>query len=315
MKRSLTFTTIVFTIALAFLTAAEASGQEQFGPNNAYRSTSQINFRLPFRRYASMIDVEVVSGKIVFQGDIILGEESMLYGPQLASAGSSDRRWPNGLIPIVVPTTHPRYHDIMKALDIVDRDTNLSFVKRTTETDYVEFVSEDGCASYYGRKGGRQTVTIGSAGDCVPGSIIHEILHASGIFHEQARSDRDDFVTINFANVQAGKENNFKKYDDEDLNGVDIGNYDYGSIMHYGTHFFGKDGKQTITPKSDVEIGQRRGLSEGDLAGIRNMYPVKARPYTPMIRVEIGDTRVIVDPNSKLPYEPRRKLGGVIRQP
>ena len=236
----------------------------------------------------------------------------MLYGPQLASAGSSDRRWPNGLIPVVVPTTHPRYHDIMKALDIVDRDTNLSFVKRTTETDYVEFISDDGCASYYGRKGGRQTVTIG---DCVPGSIAHEILHAGGIFHEQARADRDEFVTINWNNIQSGKEHNFKKYDDEDLNGSDIGGYDYGSVMHYGTDFFGKDGKQTISPKKDsVEIGQRRGLSQGDIAGIRHMYPVKARPYTPMIRTEIGDTRIIVDPNSKLPYE-RRKTGGIIRQP
>ena len=42
---------------------------------------------------------------------------------------------------------------------------------------------------------------------------MHEILHALGYYHEQSRLDRDDYVTINFANVREGYAINFKKYD------------------------------------------------------------------------------------------------------
>ena len=60
------------------------------------------------------------------------------------------------------------------------------------------------CNSNVGRSGGAQTVSLDNG--CVHVSIvIHELMHATGFFHEQARADRDDYVIINWDNVQDGR--------------------------------------------------------------------------------------------------------------
>lgn len=60
------------------------------------------------------------------------------------------------------------------------------------------------CSSYVGRVGGSQRLSL--ADSCVSqhGTIMHEFLHAFGFVHEQARTDRDDWVIINWDNIQPG---------------------------------------------------------------------------------------------------------------
>lgn len=68
------------------------------------------------------------------------------------------------------------------------------------------------CNSYVGMIGGEQLVSLdtgcfacNSDGVCVKGVVIHEFMHAAGFYHEQSRTDRDRFITINYDNILPGK--------------------------------------------------------------------------------------------------------------
>lgn len=75
------------------------------------------------------------------------------------------------------------------------------------------FQLRDRCYSNVGMTGGAQVVSLDSPcfrcnnGTCLAGTPIHELYHAVGFYHEQSRTDRDDYVTVNYTNVQAGNIN------------------------------------------------------------------------------------------------------------
>ena len=62
-------------------------------------------------------------------------------------------------------------------------------------------------------------------------------MHALGIYHEQSRPDRDDYVFIDFDAVTEGHQHNFYKYDLEYVSPQNT-EYAYDSAMHYGPEFW-----------------------------------------------------------------------------
>uniref|UniRef100_A0A672N8H6 Metalloendopeptidase n=1 Tax=Sinocyclocheilus grahami TaxID=75366 RepID=A0A672N8H6_SINGR len=127
------------------------------------------------------------------------------------------------------------------------------------------------CYSYLGRIGGKQLVSFKRTGCVYHGIIQHELNHALGFYHEHTRSDRDQYVKINWEYIPTEKASNFQIRNTNNQNTT----YDYGSIMHYGKiAFTTQAGKETITPIPDatVAIGQRQDLSKLDILRINKLY-------------------------------------------
>ncbi|MGL4514819.1 MAG: M12 family metallopeptidase [Lacipirellulaceae bacterium] len=183
-------------------------------------------------------------------------------------ANNTARRWPGNVVPF---TIDPGIAGNATALGFVNAaiqhwNTNTPFRlnPRTSEPDFVIFTpSPNACSSPVGRNGGPQQISCALAsGGFNAGSVIHEIGHAVGFWHEQGRSDRNANVTIVIAAIQPAQLHNFNQHI---ADGTDIGPYDFGSIMHYPRSAFPiTPGTTTII--APVPIGVTSVLSSGDIA-------------------------------------------------
>uniref|UniRef100_A0A667WX31 Metalloendopeptidase n=1 Tax=Myripristis murdjan TaxID=586833 RepID=A0A667WX31_9TELE len=170
-------------------------------------------------------------------------------------------------IPFIINSkydTHEK-NEILNAMKDFHSKTCIRFVPRVKQRMYISFE----CFSSLGRLGDKQVVSLQRFGCVRHGIIQHELLHALGFYHEHTRSDRDQYVRINWEYVKQSSV--FMKKDSNNLNTP----YDYSSVMHYGrTAFASQFGKETITPIPDpsVPIGQRQGMSDIDIRRINTLY-------------------------------------------
>ncbi|GFT68123.1 zinc metalloproteinase nas-15 [Nephila pilipes] len=128
------------------------------------------------------------------------------------------------------------------------------------------------CYSQVGRVGGQQMVSLGN-GCLYVGTAIHEFGHALGFYHEQSRSDRDEYLIIYLENVQKGTEFNFNKLSPSQ--NILYTLFDYGSIMIYGNDAFSKNGQDTMVAKNGQKLYNpfdKSSMTKLDIERFNKMY-------------------------------------------
>ncbi|OXU27095.1 hypothetical protein TSAR_011712 [Trichomalopsis sarcophagae] len=222
-------------------------------------------------------------------------EGDILYPASMGRNGvkAETARWPGGVVPYMIS---PYFNEqqqrlIREAMADYHKNTCIKFKPYTgEETDYIRITAGNtGCWSSVGRIGGPQDVNLQVPG-CVTkkGTVIHELMHAVGFLHEQSRYERDEFVRINYHNIQPEiggtlmcREGNFEKSQRSTTDAFGVG-YDYGSVMHYSANAFSRNGQPTIVPRGDF-LSERSGKRSSRLNLIRGGVVAGRREFLGLI--------------------------------
>ncbi|KAF2365933.1 Peptidase M12A [Trinorchestia longiramus] len=185
-----------------------------------------------------------------------------------------------------VPTVHfafgstPVSHQsIKKAIEHIETHTCIRFIESNGIKFRSRMIFDDssGCNSNVGRTkwlfglSTAQSVNLGYLCHQVR-TIIHEICHALGLWHEQNRSDRDAYVKVIYDNLRSKNSHNFQIKSTENFHTE----YDFFSVMHYGQFGFTSNGGQTLTTLDPMMKGlitvPRFGLSFMDKSILNKLY-------------------------------------------
>ncbi|KAM9840794.1 meprin A, alpha (PABA peptide hydrolase), tandem duplicate 1 [Aulostomus maculatus] len=163
---------------------------------------------------------------------------------------------------------------VHQAFEMYRLKSCIDFKPYEGERTFIKFEKRGGCFSSVGDQQTGQILSLGEG--CDHKAVIeHELLHALGFYHEQSRTDRDDYVDIWLDQVIPGLEHNFNKYNDDFITDQNTP-YDYESVMHYRPFSFNKNESiPTITtkiPEFYNIIGQYLDFSKLDTLRLNRMY-------------------------------------------
>lgn len=223
---------------------------------------------------SAKVVVGLVDGHWISQGDILvdsaLVDDSGLDAETRIATLDPIKFWPHARIPQQIDNGVDS-DKVLAAIAEFESRTSVRFPEHESESDYLVFraTTDDRCESFLGRKGGEQEVLVGP--NCSTGQILHELMHALGFAHEQSRADRDDFLVIHWEAIKPEFHNQFQKLPPE-LLPIQLGDFDYESILLYPSDAFSIDGRPTITKKNGGLYAANRGhLSALDVKKIASM--------------------------------------------
>lgn len=266
----------VLCSSLVITDRAIADGQARSAPVQG-SSSSQIRSGLYRSRPVTYV---VENGRNVYEGDIILEKVEPLADPNQIVIESVTVAYRNLLWPKVGNVFQVPYIITNGASSLNSAITEfnntftglIQFVPRGTEVNFVNFnftANPNGqCEAVVGMAGGEQA--IGGSSACSTGTILHEMGHTIGLWHEQSRSDRDTYVDVMYNNIIKGSRINFDQLQD---NAQNLTLYDYASVMHYIPFAFARNAGPTIESiPAGIPLSNLLGYTASDVDAIRRLY-------------------------------------------
>lgn len=234
-----------------------------------------------------LVTYQVIDGRDIYQGDIILDNVQPVTAagmggvkPDSIGIAYSQYMWPKVgsvyQIPYIIDPASGDVANINSAITAYNSDLSgvIQLVAHTTEANYIDINMTVGdesgeCEATEGDAHvGEQMVTGSEA--CTVATILHEFGHVTGLWHEQSRSDRNTYVTVNYSNVIKGSWGNFEQvYDDAQ----ELTPFDYASVMEYPAFSFTRNGGPVIESiPPGIPLSNLVGYSAADIEGIERLY-------------------------------------------
>jgi astacin len=247
----------------------------------------------------------ISGGQKIFEGDIVLDHVQPLPAagspappPPSVGVAYTQYLWPVGSqgvaeIPYIVTNAATGLSAALSAFNTIFAGV-IQFVPYTSQIDYVNFDFDPNdlsgqCESSVGRIGGEQSV--GGSASCTLGTVLHEMGHVVGLYHEMSRPDRNTYVTINTANIIKGSESNFNQLGDDFQ---DLTLFDYASVMEYTPYAFSRNGGDVVESiPPGIALSSLNGYSAGDIDGVKRLYG--AAPAAVTVTSNPPGLSVIVD--------------------
>jgi len=229
------------------------------------------------------VTYQIVRGKMITEGDIALDHVDQRLPERTDHPGGTldylQNLWPKvGSVYQIPYMIDPASGDATNINSAVATYNSIfagiiQWVPLTTQTDYIDFDLDPNDTSgvgnsYIGRVGGKQL--IWGSGSCTVPTLLHEVGHATGMWHEQSRPDRNNYVTVLFNNmINVERTDSVMQLDDMQTPTL----YDWSSLMHYSAWQFTKNGAPTMESiPAGMPLSNNTGYSASDIDAIKVLY-------------------------------------------
>ena len=243
------------------------------------------------------VTYQIINGFAVVEGDMVIGEASVYpdrevrhghpgrdgartanatFYPRSNTINLASNLWPKVAGVVTVPYVTTKGSATMTtAINTFNSmfAGQFKWVPRTNQRGYVDInldnQSLNSCYATLGYTGAKENLQ-GVLNGCNVSAMLHEMGHIMGFAHEQSRANRNSYLFLDFNNIAPASQS---QYTQDFSSTMDLGLYDYSSLMEYGPRGFTRNGNPEMESiPVGITFGDPPNFSIGDIDALNRIY-------------------------------------------